>query len=148
MLNIRVLVRRIVLAAAMALAATTVTACNTVYPEYLAALREDPMASVALEGAATGDRSEHEASIGGLMGKPSHARIQIAYGLERDADPQRVKDRAIDAAATAGWAIDDADAEVVRGTKTLAGGDAEIAIYFVEPARLIIRLEHESDPPG
>lgn len=141
------MIRRIGQIAVLSVAAVTVTGCATVYPEYLAALRSDAMASAAIQGAEIEDRFEQDASIGGVLGKPVHAQIQLSYSIEPDADPKVAKDEAVEEASVSGWTINDPTADVVRGTKGIAGGEAAIAIYFADPRRLIVRLEHEFDPP-
>jgi len=126
------------------------SACGTTYPDDLRSLQSDAMAAAQLTGAEVSRTTQYDAELGGLMGKPRAAQIQIAYSVGREADASSVKDEAVELAQAAGWDISDPQAEIVQGTKTLGTGDADIGIYFVEEGgeeRLIIRLEHDFDHP-
>jgi len=144
--------RRLIVAGGIA---GLLVACGPTFPEHLPALQADPMGSLELSGASVERRSENDAATG-LMNKPSRAKILTVFAVHPDADPDAVRVAAIEEAEAVGWLLDDVNADVVQGSKTLSTGEAGIAIYFsvnysgAEPAiqtdELIVLLEHDWGP--
>jgi hypothetical protein len=144
--------RRLIVAGGLA---GLLVACGPTFPEHLPALQADPMGSLELPGASVERRSENDADTG-LMNKPAKAKILTVFSVHPDTDPEAVREAAIDEAEAAGWFLDDVNADVVQGTKTLSTGEAEIAIYFsvdysgpepvIQTDELIVLLEHDWGP--
>lgn len=117
--------------------------CETTYPAELDSLQQDPMATLQLPGAELVRTSERDATI---WSKPSPARLSNSYRVLADADPAAVRAEAIAQAEHHGWDVEDAEAEIVQGTKQLDTGSGGISIYFIEEEgeqRLLVRLGHE-----
>ena len=131
----------------LALLAVISAGCETTYPEHLASLQGDPLATVQLPGAERSTDTTDDART--ALSRPVAATILRRFHIEEEADPDRVRDEAIDAARAAGWSIEDPAAERVEGTKEFATGNADVAIYFLDATKadLIVLIQHDRPVP-
>jgi hypothetical protein len=103
-------------------------------PQYLQALKADPMAGLLVSGTRLASQSEIEALLSGFMDKPRPARVVRTFEILAGNDPEQVLEEARSAAREAGW--ESADwARGLPGWKDLGYGRASI----------IVRLDGKND---
>ena len=101
----------------------------------LAALQQDPLATVSVEGAREVRRSEQTSDVdGGLLGKPREARITRHLQLDDPAHGSQVLASATARAEEAGW-VDVALVDrphAFQGERTIDGVRCRLLLYLTE----------------
>jgi hypothetical protein len=131
---------------AVAALVVALAGCATVHHQYLAALKDDPMATVSLPGATLERRSEVDAEAGGFMSsKRSLAKVLLLFRINDPARADAVAAAVVRMAEENGWTVTSAHEDDMSLSKDLSTGRAELSVAFMlgsDKRELVVNMVH------
>ncbi|NPC41373.1 hypothetical protein [Nocardioides sp. zg-1230] len=117
-------------AAEVAVALCAVLALAGCGDDQVDALEDDPIASMIPAGGELVTSREEDARGGGLLGKPSPAKVLRIYAFDSEAEARRALTELLDEAEDVGWEITSVTPgdRGFSGTRQLAGGTAKLDV--------------------